>query len=317
MGVDLSEEILLGEEVRERFPLLRCPLPLTRTSGEPRMDADCVRDLVRRFLEEDIGPGDVTTNIVVPEPLPAAGHFVAREDLVVCGLPVVEMVFRQLDPAVRMEVLTAEGGDASKGDSLARVAGRARSLLSAERVALNLLQRLSGIATLTRRFVEIARECGPVAVLDTRKTTPGLRHLEKYAVVCGGGRNHRVGLFDAVLIKDNHLAACGGIRNALRQARQAGKLPVEVEVDSLEQLAVALDEGVEAVLLDNMSPEMISAAVGMVRRHPVHSGCWLEASGGIRLEQLAEYARTGVDGISVGALTHSARAVDISLDFEL
>jgi len=309
------QNIYLNAEIKKSFPLLRTILPVTVKTDAPVPDPDSLKECIRRFLAEDIGPGDVTTQLTVSEAVRASGQFIAKEHLIVCGIPFVISVFQELDPEIRFEGMTEEGQEVEKGMVLAIVAGAARSILSAERVALNILQRLSGIATTTRAYVNAARQGGSSVVLDTRKTTPGLRIMEKYAVSCGGGHNHRLGLFDAILIKDNHIVASGGLGKALEQAQKAGPIPVQVEVDSLEQLRTALDFGVQAVLLDNMSPETICQAVDIVHSHPSNAKCWLEASGGIQLKNIADYARTGVNGISVGALTHSARAVDIALDF--
>ncbi len=281
---------------------------------------DALLDLA---LAEDVGPGDATTNALVSEAGRAAGRFAARESLIVCGLPLAQAVFARLSPDVRFEALLEEGADARPGDALARVEGPARPILTGERLALNFLQRLSGVATLTRRFVEAARGTR-ARILDTRKTTPGWRALEKYAVRIGGGSNHRMGLYDQMLIKDNHLEfvrqEAGGsradvIREAVRRARAAAPagMRIEVEVESEEELAAAAEAGADIVMLDNFSPEQVKAALANLdpRRRPL-----IEASGGVRLEQAAAYAAAGVDWISAGALTHSARAADIALDFE-
>ncbi len=287
-------------------------------AAAPRdLDPRVVRDEVRRFLQEDVGAGDVTTAWTVPEDATASGRLVAREPCVVAGLPIAHAVFTELDVRVATRRAASDGDEVTSNATLLFVTGPARPILTAERVALNILQRLSGIATLTRRYVEAVAGTG-VSVSDTRKTTPGLRLLEKYAVRMGGGRNHRCGLYDAVLIKDNHLAAAGGIRAALAAAtvhRTAG-LPIQVEVGSLDELAEALSSGVDAVLLDNMSPERVAEAVALVRAAPAGRRCWIEASGGITLATIRRYAESGVDTVSVGALTHSAAAVDIALDLD-
>jgi nicotinate-nucleotide pyrophosphorylase (carboxylating) len=232
------------------------------------------------------------------------------------GLFLASAVFEELDSAVRFEARVSEGARAAPGARLALVAGRAAPILTGERVALNLLQRLSAIATLTRRFVDLVVGT-KVSISDTRKTTPGLRLFEKHAVRVGGGRNHRLGLHDGVLIKDNHLAAAGGLTAAVTAARNAGlHLPIQVEVDSLGQLNEALDAGADSVLLDNMSPEATAAALAAIRAHPRGRDCWVESSGGITLANVRAYAEAGPDTISIGALTHSAGSVDIGLDFE-
>jgi nicotinate-nucleotide pyrophosphorylase (carboxylating) len=266
-----------------------------------------LRTLVEAGLKEDMGSGDLTTRLTVPEGQQARGTFINKQALVVAGLPVAAEVFRALEPAIAWEPLVEEGAEIEAGARLAVASGSAAALLAGERVALNFLQRLSGIATLTRRLkAELAGL--RTEILDTRKTTPGLRALEKYAVRVGGGRNHRLRLDDGILIKNNHLRLVGGIRHAVERARQ-GRPPsmlVEVEVTSLAELNEAIAAGAEAVLLDNMTPtevgECARRAGGRVR---------LEVSGGISAANIRAYAETGVDAISVGALTHSAPAADI------
>jgi nicotinate-nucleotide pyrophosphorylase (carboxylating) len=281
------------------------------------LDPAFVRDEVRRFLREDIGSGDITTAWTVPALSTVGAWIVAREPCVVAGLPIAQAVFAELDAGVSSELQVRDGSQVGSGARLMRLAGRAAPILSGERLALNLLQRLSGVATITRRYVDAVGGTR-ASVSDTRKTTPGLRLFEKYAVRVGGGRNHRVGLHDAVLIKDNHIAAAGGITAALGAVaeRRTRDVPVEVEVDSLSQLTEALDAGVRAVLLDNMSPAQTAVAVAMVRDRPDGASIWIESSGGITLANVRTYAATGVDTISVGALTHSAPSVDIALDFD-
>lgn len=267
--------------------------------------------LIRRALEEDLGrAGDLTSDAVLPEDLQAEAMVVARSAGRIAGLDVALSAFRLLDPSLRIEISSADGRDAAAGEVLARVRGAARSILSAERTALNILGRLCGIATLTRDLVAVVAPHG-AQVVCTRKTTPGLRTLEKYAVRAGGGSNHRYGLDDAVLIKDNHRALAGGLRTAVERARRGvgHMVKIEVEVDSLEQLREALELGVDAVLLDNMSLDMLREAVGMARGKAL-----TEASGGIRPDTAAAIAATGVDLLSVGWLTHSARALDVALD---
>ncbi|MFP3868817.1 MAG: carboxylating nicotinate-nucleotide diphosphorylase [Desulfobacteraceae bacterium] len=268
-----------------------------------------VQRLIDLALEEDLGPGDLTTQATVDPQLQAEAHMRAKEELIVAGLPVDAAVFRRLDPAVSFQGQVQEGAWVSAGTVLATVTGPAGMILMGERVALNFVMRLSGIATHTRRFV-VAVQPHPVQLVDTRKTTPGWRVLEKYAVRLGGGTNHRVGLFDGVLIKDNHLAAAGGITAAVRQARQSvpHTLKIEVEVADLAGLEEAIGAGADTVLLDNMDDATLAQAVKQAQGRVL-----LEASGGITLERLSQVAATGVNLISVGALTHSARSVDISM----
>ena len=270
-----------------------------------------IEPIVRAALAEDLGrAGDVTSLATIDEAARFAAVFAARKDGRVAGLACARIAVKLLDPTAAFEIVTPDGSDAAPGAILARVEGNARALLSAERVALNLLQRLSGIATLTRAYVR-AVEGTTCAITDTRKTTPGLRALEKYAVRCGGGVNHRFGLDDAILIKDNHIAACGSVGEAVRRARAfAGHLmKVEVEIDGLDQLAEALAGGPDVIMLDNFSLEDLRTAV-----HAVAGRAVLEASGGVTLETVRAIAETGVNVISVGALTHSAPALDIGLD---
>jgi nicotinate-nucleotide pyrophosphorylase (carboxylating) len=273
----------------------------------PTASLDSVID---RALHEDAGRGDPTTEATIPAGLAAVADVVAREPGVVCGLHVAHEVVLRLDPSAVMEELVADGAVVEDAPcTVARIEGSARALLTAERTALNLLQRLSGIATATHRYV--AAVCGTgVEILDTRKTAPGLRHLDKLAVACGGGTNHRADLAEAILIKDNHVAVAGGVTAAVRAARLAHpNLHVQAEADTLEQLDEALAAGADSVLLDNMTlPELCAAvarAAGRIR---------LEASGGVTLDTVRAIAETGVDAISIGALTHSVRALDISLE---
>jgi nicotinate-nucleotide pyrophosphorylase (carboxylating) len=278
--------------------------------------AEMIHRWVELALAEDIGTGDATTLATVPAQAAACATMVAREPLVISGLALAEAVFRQLSAAVQVQSCAADGQSLARGRPLLRLTGPAQSILTGERVALNFVQRLSGIATLTAQYVAEVRHT-EAQILDTRKTTPGWRPLEKYAVCCGGGRNHRYGLFDQILIKDNHLAALRGARpNAIaaavsRARLQYPQLKVEVEADTLEQVAQAVDAGVDLILLDNMTVEQLRAAVALVNRRSR-----TEASGGVNLSNARAIAETGVDFISVGALTHSARAVDIALDFE-
>jgi nicotinate-nucleotide pyrophosphorylase (carboxylating) len=271
--------------------------------------------LVRAALAEDIGPGDVTTLATIPAEAVATAVMVAREPLVVCGLPVAEAVFREVSASLNLTTVAMDGARVVKGQALLNIQGPTRAILAAERVALNFVQRLSGVATLTARFVEAVAGTG-AQILDTRKTTPGWRRLEKYAVQCGGGVNHRMGLYDRILIKDNHLAALRGeppnaIAAAVQRARaQFPQLAVEVEADTLEQAEQACQAGADVILLDNMSNQDLRAAVRMIDGRSK-----TEASGGVTLATVRAIAETGVNFISVGALTHSAPAVDIALDF--
>jgi len=283
---------------------------------EPPPEAE-VQRVVRLALDEDIGSGDITTLATVPEGTEARFRMVAREELVVAGLGVAERVFREVSGRARVTHGSRDGELAHRGRTLLEITGPAGALLTAERVALNFVQRLAGIATLTRRFVEAVAGID-VRILDTRKTTPGLRFLEKYAVACGGGLNHRSGLFDQVLIKDNHLASLRqDIPNPIASsvARVRSRYPghrIEVEADTLEQVDQALAAGAEIILLDNMSLEELREAVRKARGR-----ARTEASGGVTLANVRAIAETGVDSISVGALTHSAPAVDVALDFEM
>lgn len=260
---------------------------------------------VRAWLAEDLGEGDLTSDALVPEDATAEASILLKERGVVSGLEVARAVFAELDPNVRFDPMTADG-EQTEGE-IARLEGRARALLGGERLALNLLGRLSGIATLTRRYVEAVAGTG-VEILDTRKTTPGLRTLEKYAVRCGGGRNHRLALDDGILIKDNHLRVAGSIGAAVELAQATGA-EVEVECDTLEQVEEALAAGADVILLDNMTPALLTRAVALTGGRAK-----LEASGGVTLENVRAIAETGVDFVSIGALTHSAQALDVSME---
>jgi nicotinate-nucleotide pyrophosphorylase (carboxylating) len=275
------------------------------------------RELLCGFLQEDIGAGDITTGTVVAAGRRARGELVAKAPLVLAGLDIFLEVFRLLEPAVVAEVERKDGEELRVGTIPARVHGLASTLLTGERVALNLLQRLSGIATLTRRFVrEVAGT--NAQILDTRKTTPGLRALEKYAVRVGGGRNHRKDLAEAVLIKENHISIAGGVAAALDAAEAAkGRAKwIEIEVTNFDELRDALVHSPDVILLDNMTPAQVRQAVERVRRAETAQEIRIEASGGITLENVREFAEAGVDWISVGALTHSAPAVDLSFEIE-
>jgi len=286
--------------------------------GHADIDESFVAREIRRFLEEDVGSGDVTTDRVVANAARAQGTMVAREACVVAGLPIARAVFHAVGFSIDVHLAATDGDSVAAGTAVMRLEGPAAPILTGERVALNLVQRLSGIATITRRYVDAIRGTG-ASVSDTRKTTPGLRAFEKYAVRAGGGRNHRMGLYDAILIKDNHRAIAGGPAAAIAAARQThgAGMPVQIEVDTLDELAQVLELGVDAVLLDNMTPAEVAEAVRAARAHPRGRACWIEASGGITLATIRAYAEAGVDTISVGALTHSAPAVDIALDLEL
>jgi nicotinate-nucleotide pyrophosphorylase (carboxylating) len=272
--------------------------------------------LIRAALAEDVGSGDVTTLATVPADAMASAVMAAREPLVVCGLPLAEAVFREVSAGLNLASAAADSQRVAKGQALLNIQGQARAILTAERVALNFVQRLSGVATLTARFVEAVAGTG-AQILDTRKTTPGWRRLEKYAVQCGGGVNHRIGLFDRILIKDNHLAALrneppNAIEAAVRRARaQFPQLAVEVEADTLEQAGQACQAGADVILLDNMSNQDLRTAVRLI-----DGRAKTEASGGVNLATVRSIAETGVNFISVGALTHSAPAADIALDFQ-
>lgn len=272
--------------------------------------------LIRLALEEDVGSGDVTAQFFVPEDRRACAFVAVRRDGVISGVDLAAKVFSTVDTALQVEVLIPDGSRVSEGALVIRVEGAARSILTAERTALNFLQRLSGIATLTSKYVELTNGTR-AQVLDTRKTTPGYRLLEKKAVVDGGGMNHRIGLYDRAMVKDNHLVAEGGpqaIQLAIHQLHAAHpNVEVELEADTLEQVKIFLKmKGVDYILLDNMSPADLRAAVAL---RGERSQPQLEASGGVTVDTLREIAKTGVDFISIGALTHSAPALDIGLDF--
>ena len=265
---------------------------------------------LKAWLEEDIGFGDITTEAIVPPDAVATGLIHTKEAGLVCGLPLAQRVFALLDPTLTFVPMVTEGTAAGDRTVLAKVSGSARSLLTGERLALNLLQHLSGIATYTHKLAQLAAPYGAV-VVDTRKTTPGLRQLEKYAVRVGGGRNHRQGLFDAVLVKDNHIQVAGGITQALELAKKhtSHMTKIEIEVETLEGAREALQAGADVIMLDNMAPEQMKACVKELKGKVI-----IEASGGINENTLAQVAATGVDVISVGALTHSVKALDISMD---
>jgi nicotinate-nucleotide pyrophosphorylase (carboxylating) len=273
-----------------------------------------VDEVVARALLEDLAGGDVTTEACIDPSTHASARAVARGDVVACGGPVFERVFAQIDPALVVARVLPEGARARRGDTLWTVSGRARSILMGERVALNLTQRMTGVASATRAYVDAVPAGFPTRITDTRKTTPGLRALERYAVRTGGGKNHRDNLGSAVLIKDNHIAACGGVRQAVDRARARAPhtCRIECEVDTLMQLDEAIAARADIILLDNMDASTVAEAV----RRAKPAGIVTEASGGITLARVADLARAGVDAISVGALTHSTPAADIGLDFD-
>jgi nicotinate-nucleotide pyrophosphorylase (carboxylating) len=291
--------------------------PVNAASGFDAFDAfdlplPLIDETLTRALAEDLGAGDVTTESCVPEKAMAVAHAVARRAIVSCGIPIAARVFWLVDPALRFTAKVAEGAHVEPDTVLWTVEGRARAILMGERVALNFTQRMCGVSTATSRFVAAVPEGCLTRITDTRKTTPGLRLLERYAVRKGGGHNHRNDLGSAVLIKDNHIVAAGGVRAAIEAAKRRAPHTsrIECEVDSLEQLEEALAAGADIVLLDNMDTPTVEEAVRRTRGRAL-----LEASGGITLERIAELARAGVNAISVGALTHSTPAADIGLDF--
>lgn len=271
-----------------------------------------IEKIIRRALEEDLGRGDITSQAVVPPDLNVEGHFISMSEGIIAGIGVAEKTFKVIDPRVQVEPVVYDGGAVSNGTIIARVRGNARSILAAERVALNFLQRLSGIATATSLAVKAARPFG-VQIADTRKTTPGLRVLEKYAVTVGGGRNHRLGLDDAVLIKDNHIKMAGGVKKAVRLAREnTGHLvKIEIEVETLEQVREAVESGADIIMLDNMSLDDMRRAVEIIGGRAL-----VEASGQITPDKVARVASTGVNVISLGWITHSAKPLDISLELK-
>jgi nicotinate-nucleotide pyrophosphorylase (carboxylating) len=280
------------------------------------LNADEVRQAVKAALSEDVGTGDVTTEALIPANAVGKVVMTGREPLIVAGLALADAVFRELAPDIEISHFSEDGDHVKPGQPLRKIKGAARAILTGERVALNFVQRLSGVATLTGQFVEAIKGTRS-QILDTRKTTPGWRRFEKYAVVCGGGGNHRFGLFDMVLIKDNHLATLemkgtNSIATALERAKAAcPKMKIEIEADTLEQVDQAIAAGADLILLDNMNPVQLRLAVQKCKDRAK-----TEASGGVNLATVRTIAEAGVDFISVGALTHSARAVDIGLDFE-
>ena len=283
---------------------------------QPPLNEVLLAPLVESALLEDLGRrGDVTSQATIPADKQATLTLTVRDDGVVCGLDLARLAFAQVDASIEFTAHTQDGAWVTAGEALATISGNARNLLTAERTALNFMTHLSGIATATREVVDLVADY-PAQITCTRKTIPGLRTVQKYAVRCGGGRNHRLGLDDAILIKDNHIAIAGNIPNAIAQAKQlAGHLiPIEIEVDTLEQLQQAIDAGAELVLLDNMSPDTLRQAVALCKNHP-SSRIKTEASGGITPDSVVAVAETGVDFIAMGYLTHSTTALDIGMDF--
>jgi nicotinate-nucleotide pyrophosphorylase (carboxylating) len=281
-----------------------------RTGSIAPLDPVSYRDLVKRALVEDLGSGDVTTNALVGQNDRAIGIFIVKSPCTVAGLAVAEEVFCQIDPKARVAWHFNDGDDCAQGAVLGQIEGRARALLTAERTSLNFLQHLTGVATIARRFVRASG--GAITILDTRKTTPTMRQLEKYAVRAGGATNHRMSLDDGVMIKDNHIRVAGGIRRAITQLRAFGSTrPIEVEVETLDEVDEALDAKAEILLLDNMTTDDIREAVRRSRGRAK-----TEISGGVTLERIPELAATGADFVSSGALTHSAPAADISFEIE-
>lgn len=276
------------------------------------LSPDHIDDVLRRALAEDVGAGDVTALALIPTDQVGTAVALSKEAGVLAGNTIGARVFTLLDSVVQVTQLREDGTPLAPGDRFLRIEGPLQTILTGERVALNVLRHLSGIATLTRSFVDAVEGTG-AQIIDTRKTTPGLRLFEKYAVRVGGGHNHRMGLFDGVLIKDNHIAACGSVATAVKRARDSVHhlLKVQIEAKTLEQVGEALEAGADGILLDNMSPNTMAEAVAMVR-----GKAFTEASGGITLDSVREAAGTGVDLISVGMLTHSAEALDLSLDIE-
>lgn len=279
------------------------------------MDEGALFSQIGAFLNEDLGRGDITTQATVMRNTRSRGRFIAKEPMIIAGLEAAEAVFSTLDAQQQIEAFVSDGEEVEAGKVIARASGFADVLLAGERLALNLMQRLSGIATLTRQFVR-ATEGTEARIVDTRKTTPGLRMLEKYAVLAGGGRNHRFGLDDGVLIKDNHIALAGGVGVAVERAREStGHLhKIEVEVSTEDNLREAIESGADIILLDNLTPEETARMVKLTRE--LAPDLLIESSGGINIENVRAYAEAGVDFISVGAITHSARAMDISFKIQ-
>ena len=292
----------------------RPSLPNLRSLPNMKLNDQLLTNLCQIALMEDVGAGDVTTQAIIPKNMTVTAYFTSRQDCVCCGLPLVERVYALLDRNVELECHVKDGDYCLQGTRLATVSGPAQAILTGERVALNYLQHLSGIATITHRYVEALGD-STTQILDTRKTTPGLRFLEKYAVSCGGGTNHRIGLFDMFMIKDNHrelakYAGSDSIAHAVAKCREHDKkMAIEVEADTLDDVKEAVKAGADVVMFDNMSNEEMVEALKITKGH-----CKTEASGGITLERIPSLANLGLDFISVGALTHSAPSIDIGLD---
>ncbi len=272
-----------------------------------------LKETIHLAIQEDIGHGDITSFLIVPEAKNAAADIIAKEEFILAGMPFVKEVFSIIDQQVNIKIFFDEGANVKKGDIIAKASGSARALLLGERISLNILQRISGIATITKRFVEKVKGL-PVKIADTRKTIPGMRIMEKYGVTIGGGANHRFGLYDGILIKDNHIKIAGGIKKSVGLAKKGHHLlKIEVEVKNLNEFKEALDAGAHVIMLDNMSVANMREAVEIRNLKLAKNSILLEASGSMNLENIRDIAKTGVDIISVGALTHSARAVDISM----
>jgi nicotinate-nucleotide pyrophosphorylase (carboxylating) len=278
-----------------------------------RLNFDEVKPLIRQALDEDIGNGDITTNLLIPSDLETKATMVARSEGIIAGLDVAKYVFRTLSPDIIWKTFVSEGGKVNKGDIILEIQGPYRALLTGERVALNFLQRMSGIATSTANYVKMISDY-KARILDTRKTVPGLRLLDKYAVKMGGGYNHRMGLYDMVLIKDNHIKVAGGITKAVGHIKKSkpDKIKIEVETTTIEEVREALDAGADIIMLDNMTTGVMYESVKIIGGRAK-----VEASGNITLGRIKEVAATGVDFISIGALTHSVTALDISMNIEL
>jgi nicotinate-nucleotide pyrophosphorylase (carboxylating) len=267
-----------------------------------------LEEIIRIALMEDLGHGDITSVLTVPEDHASRANIIAKEQFLLAGMPFVREIFKTVDDGIILDALVQEGNNVGKGDVIAEVSGKTRSLLAGERIALNILQRISGIATITKSYADKVKGL-PVIIVDTRKTVPGMRYMEKYGVRMGGGRNHRFGLYDGILIKDNHIKIAGGVAKAVEAARMRHHLlKIEVEVKDFKELNDALDSGADIIMLDNMSVKDMAEAVRLVKGRAL-----LEASGNVNLHNVREIAETGVDIISIGALTHSAKAVDISM----
>jgi nicotinate-nucleotide pyrophosphorylase (carboxylating) len=278
-----------------------------------KSETDKINSLIEEALKEDIGTGDITTNALIPDEMFSTATMIAKADGIIAGMEVAEAVFRILSPQITWNPLVQDGDKLKKGELLVEMSGPFRALLTGERLALNFLQRMSGIATMTGLFVDQVREFG-TKIIDTRKTVPGLRILDKYAVKAGGGENHRIGLYDMVLIKDNHIKVAGGIKNAVEQIRLRvpANIKIEVETTTVDEVKEALEMKADIIMLDNMSNETMKLCVDLINHKAK-----VEASGNMNLQRVREVAATGVDYISIGALTHSVTALDISMNIKL